>query len=286
MKKRCALAPVTGDATSQNMIAQLETQAARQRGEVETLALAIEAVEQQQAEQDVRFRSRTTRRSRRGGDAFSTPLKLSDANTSRTLFAASKAPAIVHKPTFGSEATKCVTDWRRSFRDGRTYLRNLKLAELSLVDRPANKKARIAIFKSDTEGPENDMQGQVRNGRREPSNLGPAAEVVIRKVTPPPAERRTFEEAYLAIASRESVSKCEAMSRARTLYPALLRVYRPEGLERVAEASSAPVMKSEAVHWFERRVDEIRRRDNCNHTIAMSRARDENPAEFRAYQQA
>ena len=50
-KKRCALDAAMGDITAKRIVMQLETQAATLREEIEIVALAIEAVDQQQAEQ-------------------------------------------------------------------------------------------------------------------------------------------------------------------------------------------------------------------------------------------
>jgi hypothetical protein len=114
----------------------------------------------------------------------------------------------------------------------------------------------------------------------EPVDIGPAAEVVVRKIDPvPPPGPKSFEEAVNAIHKRDGEPRCNAMSKAASEFPALLEKYQCEGIKLVEEARPEPIRKADAVMA-------IRSRDGCSNIEAMGRAADEHPAELKAYREA
>jgi hypothetical protein len=137
------------------------------------------------------------------------------------------------------------------------WLKNLKLKELSFVDRPANQHARVVLFKRNISEP-----------------VAKSA-----SVEPP----KTFVEA-IAKARRDDpqLSRTAAMSLTRENFPQLFDAYQGEP---IAETSRS-VEKSAAVVNFEKRVDDIRVRDRCSKSDAWRTAAREFPDEVDAYRVA
>ncbi|HJQ59528.1 MAG TPA: hypothetical protein VJ890_21655 [Vineibacter sp.] len=104
---------------------------------------------------------------------------------------------------------------------------------------------------------------------------------VARKVEPPQAPTDIMD-VVAAIAARDSVSKFQAMSLAAVERPDLLAKFQAAPLPPLAKAAPMPP----AVAGFNKRIDEIRRRDGCSRIEAMEKARVEHADEFAAYRVA
>jgi hypothetical protein len=148
-------------------------------------------------------------------------------------------------------------------------LRRLKLTELSLVDAPANPEARITLHK-----------------RAQDED----AEMRFQKITDTahPASFDSLEAAMAEIRKVEGCSRLDAMRQAARDHPDLLRKYNAAGMEAVEKLAedSRSRTKPPAVENFDLLVDAIMERDKVSRSVAMQRARRENPREFEAYQAA
>ncbi len=136
---------------------------------------------------------------------------------------------------------------------------DIRLSELSLVDRPANPHARVTLFKR-ADDKEHEME--------------------IQKI----AAYSSFDDAVAAIAKAEGLSHDRAMSRAAAAYPDLVEKYNAAGDEAVAKIAEAvrPAPVSKAVMAFEDRVDEIAKSRGIPRHAAMTDARVRFPDEFAA----
>jgi hypothetical protein len=130
------------------------------------------------------------------------------------------------------------------------------------------------------------MTDTIIYSRSEPIDIGPAAEVVVRKVEAEPHEPKSFQEAVNAIRKREGGSRCAALTKAAAEFPILLEKYQAEGLRQGEQARAEPIQKADAVIAWNKLVNAIRSRDGCSNADAMRRAADEHPAELKAYREA
>lgn len=137
------------------------------------------------------------------------------------------------------------------------FIRNLKLTELSFVDRPANPHARVVLFKRYV----NDH-------------------VKITKSQPP----QTFEEAFnKSRADNPSMLRTEALSRCRREYPTLFSNYQTAPNKSF---DRQPIFKSSTVVSFEKCIDDIQSRNRISRLEAMRKAAREFPMECEAYRRA
>lgn len=140
----------------------------------------------------------------------------------------------------------------------RVRLRNLRLTELSLVDHPANPHANIMLAK----------RGDNRS-----------SEMAFDKLNRP-ASFETFDDAVAEIRRREGLTGTAAMRKARERHPDLLAKMQAD------EPSSRPTVETrdigKAVRDFSELVDQIAADRKVTKSVAMSIARQENPAAFQA----
>lgn len=129
----------------------------------------------------------------------------------------------------------------------RFRLRNIKLAELSLVDNPANPHAHVVLAK-----------------RQEEFNANPDA----------------FADAVAAIGKRDGISATAAARKARMRFPELYAAMQSNGSpSRGGEDSGV----AKAIRDFLEQVDKIAAERRVPKSAAMTIARREHPATYRAY---
>lgn len=128
----------------------------------------------------------------------------------------------------------------------RYRLRNIKLAELSLVDSPANPHAHVALVK-----------------RREEFNPNPGA----------------FADTVAAIKKRDGISATAAARKTRMRFPELYAAMQSNGSPTHRGEDSAV---AKAIRDFLEQVDKIAAERCVPKSAAMTIARREHPAEFNA----
>ena len=190
-----------------------------------------------------------------------------------------------------------------------TYLENLKLTELSFVDKGANQHAKVSIFKRDAPatnplmplnpllpGPvtkaasapvvERDPKSTrtrsnpARNEREASARLDNDGDETGEQTMTP----QTFEAAVAAERKRDpKMTLTAAMAAARKAYPALYATYQAQGNAAVAKAAPRPVEKSDAVAAFEKCIDRVQSRERCSRLTALTKAAREFPREREAY---
>jgi hypothetical protein len=183
------------------------------------------------------------------------------------------------------------------------YLENLKLTELSFVDRPANLHAKVSIFKAvnpllpsrnplmplpvtkakAASAPVVERDPKSTRVRSNPVRNEAEAAARFDQDGDENMEPKTFDEAVNQIATRDSVPRSVAMGRARKAYPALYATYQAQGNAAVAKAAPRPVEKSDAVAAFEKCIDRVQSRERCSRLTALTKAAREFPREREAY---
>jgi hypothetical protein len=166
-----------------------------------------------------------------------------------------------------------------------TRLENLKINEISFVDRGANKGARVTIYKA-------------------AAKLNPLLKATANPLMPVTKQApSTLEEAARRIQLRDGCSRTEAMTRARRAFPDLLALHEAQGRNPVGKQRGSPDPKLEqqladrlddeldeededtmTIKTFNDAVEVIKKRDNCSTIVAMRRARVEHGDLFKAYQ--
>lgn len=141
-----------------------------------------------------------------------------------------------------------------------------RLDEISGVDSPAQRKAKMLITKRDEEEP---------------------MTVTIEKA------RGNFVEKVSMIQKRDNISKLKAMERASIEFPAEHEAYSHGALAGDPDRTSGLRKSNEPTNElkkargdFQTRVAEIKKRDGISTTRAMEKAAAEYPDEFAAYQAA
>lgn len=133
----------------------------------------------------------------------------------------------------------------------RRILHKLRIDEISGVDSPAVEGALVTLMKRADDDPEKEQP------------------------------MMDFDAHVSEIAKREHCSTTQAMKLARKQHPEAFAAYQahpPDPPVRKRAAVSKPTLD------FMRAVADIRKRDNCSHVTAMSRARKEHRDLFDQYQ--
>jgi len=126
-----------------------------------------------------------------------------------------------------------------------TKLKQLKLDELSLVDNPANKSARVTIFKRDAD----------------------------------PGEAEDFLTKVVEIQKRDRCSRLVALTKAPDEFPAEFEAYQEQQLP--SDPKFAAIAKGHARQAnIDRRLREMMKRDNINRMEALHSLHDEQPEIF------
>jgi hypothetical protein len=191
-----------------------------------------------------------------------------------------------------------------------TILENLKLTELSFVDRGANEGALVTIFKRD-DGPTpppgvnpllpaaNPLLPIAKSEARMADNpiaIGATTRTGSGSYSTPTALRllsdqydeddtmpKSFDDAVNLIAARDRLPRHIAMQKARQSHPNLFQEYQSEQAGLIAKSAPQPVEKSAAVVGFERLVDKVQAREQCSRLTALTKAAREYPAERERY---
>lgn len=150
-------------------------------------------------------------------------------------------------------------------------LRNLRLSELSLVDRPASPMARIVLIKRASDDDTHAIQHDRPALHSEDHH--------IRKEAP----MSNFASTVDALEQR-GLSPLDAYRKAARDNPGALAKFNTEGIAKAEAAARPPVVKraSVAEQEFELAAAGIAERDKVPLHVAMSRARQKFPDKFRA----
>lgn len=157
----------------------------------------------------------------------------------------------------------------------RRKLKNLKINEISFVDRPAVEGALARLIKSEDCTLFYKTHAELEAA---PTVIKTAPAAVVEKDEAMP---ETFEVAVAKLQQERGLSGTQALSAARSQFPELFAKYQISETPRVEL-----VTKSETVVAFEKRIDETQTLFKCSRIEALRKAARTFPDELEAYRSA
>ncbi len=147
----------------------------------------------------------------------------------------------------------------------RRIMREFSIEELSAVDRPAQKHARMTIMKRADPEENDDMR--------------------FEKIIDQPSAFDSFDEAVEHLKTIHGCSGTEALRKAADAHPRLLEAYQKAGAV-ASRPNFEKAARPQAVQRFNLIVDGIAERDGVSRLEALRQAARTHPTEFQAYQRA
>jgi hypothetical protein len=148
---------------------------------------------------------------------------------------------------------------------GRAKLRNIRIDEISLVDRPANPHAVITMHKRDS-------------GDDKEHHHMDIIKIAGREVT-------SFDDAVDAICAAERVPRHRAMTKARTEFESLYKSYQREGEVAAAERAEAVAKQTQVSNdilaaraRYDDAIESLMRHSNMTRARAASELRRRDPS--------
>lgn len=161
-------------------------------------------------------------------------------------------------------------------------LKNLRIDEISFVDRPAVEAALARLMKSNNSTLIYKTRAEVI-APHIPTRLEPVLVTPVALIEKEIAVPKSFDEAADALRREQKLSRTGAMIAAREQFPELYKVYQGEISD---SPETSPITKSEAVQIFDKKIDEVQHRERCSRIDALRKAAREFPTELESYRSA
>ena len=167
----------------------------------------------------------------------------------------------------------------------RRILQQIKISEISGVDKPCNEHAVVTIMKRAQEPTMTSfaaLEDRILILKDRADTLTKTVEDRAQPTPEPAAPIPDFDQVVAAIQTRDRCGGTTAMSKARREAPTAFATY----IGNTALSPNANAMgKASATADFMREVDAVMIQKRCSRTQAMSEARRQNPKLFNAFQE-